>query len=394
MEIFGRITGFFSRSLRIKLILAITFSILVSMWISNFIDSQILSVISNMLSMGQISIYINTAVNLAIMVLIIMLSVNIWIIKPIRILIAETKRVAAKDLTIQKSNIKSHDEMGQLAQSFSVMFLNLKDVVEQLQKKSGDIASFTTNLSLAAENVSTGASETATTISDVASLVSQISKNTKRISGASVEAGSLARTGSEGLLNFVAQMEEIQQVALSSGLVVRGLGEAAGKITQIVELITQIADQTNLLALNAAIEAARAGENGRGFAVVAEEVRKLAEGSAGAAKEIKVLIANVQSESEKAVQGTELNANQVEAGTKVVQDMKGVFENIVGSVQDLAERIKQIASSAEDINSATQNVAAATQEQTATMEEVASTTHSLTGMATELETLAAGFRLA
>jgi len=154
-----------------------------------------------------------------------------------------------------------------------------------------------------------------------------------------------------------------------------------------------IADQTNLLALNAAIEAARAGEQGRGFAVVAEEVRKLAEQSASAAKEIYNLINAIQAESQKAVHSTADAIKEVEAGTSVVQEVGDKFKEIISAVQDLTSQIQEVASATEQMSAGVQNVAASTEEQTAAMEEVSASAQSLSSLAEELNMLVAKFKV-
>jgi methyl-accepting chemotaxis protein len=114
-------------------------------------------------------------------------------------------------------------------------------------------------------------------------------------------AAKVAETGGASVEKAVASMKRIQQRVQVSSEAIQELGQRGGQIGEIVQTIEHIAEQTNLLALNAAIEAARAGEHGRGFAVVADEVRKLAERSADATREIAALIHAVQSDVEKAI---------------------------------------------------------------------------------------------
>ncbi|MQL51639.1 HAMP domain-containing protein [Desulfofundulus thermobenzoicus] len=313
---------------------------------------------------------------------------------PIRLVDAGAAKIAAGDLSGEGIDLKTKDETGRLAESFNTMLHNLKEIVRHLQEKSDTLASSASELSASAQNVSAGASETASTISQVAGTVEQVTGNASHIAGMAEQAAVHAREGSEGIRNIRMQMDAIQQAAAGTGEVIRNLYETTSRITQIVELITHITDQTNLLALNAAIEAARAGEHGRGFAVVAEEVRQLAEQSAGAAKEIYALITTIQQESQKAVQSMEMSVARVENGVQVVEEVGLTFERIIEAVQKLAGEIREVAAAAEEMSSAVQNVAAAAEEQTAAMEEVSSTTQNLAGLAGELDTLAGHFKLA
>ncbi|AGL01628.1 methyl-accepting chemotaxis protein [Desulfoscipio gibsoniae] len=313
---------------------------------------------------------------------------------PLRKVAAESAKIAEGDLTGKEIDIKTKDEVGQLAMAFNKMILNLRSLVIQIQEKSQVIASSSMQLSASSQNVAAGAQETASTTNQVASTVEQVTVNTQHIAEISEQATTYAREGNEGINRIGIQMEAIENATTTSGEVINALNESATKISQIVELITQIAEQTNLLSLNAAIEAARAGEQGRGFAVVAEEVRKLAVQSADAAKEIHDLITSIQQETNKAVQSMTDNIAQVKEGAAVVSDVGTTFEKIISAVQNLSGEIQSVASAAEQMSSGVQNVAATAEEQTASVEEISSTSQNLAGMAEELDSLSKQFKVA
>lgn len=319
--------------------------------------------------------------------------VSQMIVNPVRKINDEAAKIASGDLSGDEIKVKSQDEIGQLAQSFNAMLINLKNMVRQMQEKSNSVASSAEELTAGAENVSAGANETASTITQVAATVEQVATNTQNVATASVQATKYAKDGEMGLHNVREKMDSIQRATEANGKIIQGLNQSTAQITKIVDLITQIADQTNLLALNAAIEAARAGEQGRGFAVVAEEVRKLAEQSTNATKEIYTLIATIQQESQQAVDSMLQAQNQVGEGAEVVHNVGETIDQIILAVQNIDGDIQSLAAAAEETTASMQNVAAATEEQTATMEEVSATSQDLAKVAEELDSIARQFKL-
>jgi methyl-accepting chemotaxis protein len=151
-------------------------------------------------------------------------------------------------------------------------------------------------------------------------------------------------------------MKRIAQVVEVSAGTVKELGKSSDQIGEIIGVIDDIADQTNLLALNAAIEAARAGEQGRGFAVVADEVRKLAERTTKATKEIAGMIKKIQSDTAGAVASMEEGTAEVKQGMKLADRAGASLQEIVGVSQKVTDMVTQIAAASEEQSSASEQI--------------------------------------
>jgi methyl-accepting chemotaxis protein len=151
-------------------------------------------------------------------------------------------------------------------------------------------------------------------------------------------------------------MKRIADVVNRSAETVKALGNSSNQIGEIIVVIDDIADQTNLLALNAAIEAARAGEQGRGFAVVADEVRKLAERTTKATKEISGMIKSIQADTAGAVSSMEEGTHEVDSGIKLADRAGASLREIVGMIQNLTDMVAQIASASEQQSSASEQI--------------------------------------
>jgi len=134
------------------------------------------------------------------------------------------------------------------------------------------------------------------------------------------------------------------------------LGKRATEISQVMNVINDIADQTNLLALNAAIEAARAGDAGRGFAVVADEVRKLAEKTMTATKEVGETIRGIQEVSQQNIHGMEAAGHAIEESTELVRQSGKVLEEIVTMSESTAQQVSSIATAAEEQSAASEEI--------------------------------------
>ena len=357
------------------------------------------------------------------------------IARPIRKIESAAARIAAGDISANRLDIRSNDEIGRLGRAFEAMSENLRALIkkvgastdqvaasaeelnasaEQSAQAAMQIAQVITEVAVGAEKQQKAVEHTAATVEQMSAGIRQIADNTEKVASASANSAEIAATGSKSIEKSIGQMNIIEKTVTKSAEVVAKLGERSKEIGHIVEVISGIAGQTNLLALNAAIEAARAGEQGRGFAVVAEEVRKLAEQSQEAAKQIADLIGEIRLDTDQAVAAMHEGTREVRTGAEVVTHAGQAFQDIFGavnavsrqigeisgSIQELAGGSQQIVKAVQDIDavsketsSQTQTVSAATQEQSATMQEIAASSQALAKMAEELITAVNKFRL-
>jgi methyl-accepting chemotaxis protein len=195
-------------------------------------------------------------------------------------------------------------------------------------------------------------------------------------------------------------MKRIAEVVRQSALTVQELGKSSDQIGEIIGVIDDIADQTNLLALNAAIEAARAGEHGRGFAVVADEVRKLAERTTKATKEIAGMIRKIQTDTQGAVLSMNQGTQEVEKGITSADQAGAALSEIVKISQQVTDMVLQIASASEQQSDASgqisQNVeviASVTHETATGVQQVARAAEDLNKLTEILQGLVSGFHL-
>ncbi|HHV13604.1 MAG TPA: methyl-accepting chemotaxis protein [Clostridiales bacterium] len=188
------------------------------------------------------------------------------------------------------------------------------------------------------------------------SVMSEVDMDLQDVVESFVEASSKAEKGNQVINKGINQMATIRENFTSVIQAINNLEKKSKEIMNIVEMITKIAKQTNLLALNAAIEAARAGEQGKGFTVVASEVRKLAEQSSGAAKNIGELIYSIQTEINQTEGIIQAVNREVELGETVITEAGKTFNGIVGNIEDVSNQVMNLSASIEEIFTVTQSV--------------------------------------
>ena len=262
-----------------------------------------------------------------------------------------------------------------------------KTMARDLSAMASQFASSAEELSSSAEEVNASIEETSSTIQQIAEGSSTAANQTNVVLEETKKAGEAAHHGQEAAGDVSTKMGVIKTTTEEGAAKISALGEKSKEIGNIVDTINQISEQTNLLALNAAIEAARAGEAGRGFAVVADEVRKLAEESGQATKQIRELISGIQTEIEGAVKSMDENTKQVDDGSKGVEVAVGAFEKLPVIVEAVNNAANEVASVAQENASGSQEASSAMQEVSASMQQVTSSADSLSQAAEKLKML-------
>ncbi|RUL76172.1 methyl-accepting chemotaxis protein [Dyella choica] len=275
--------------------------------------------------------------------------------------------------------VKGKDELAQLLGALRTMDQRLVEIVAEVRNGSDAVSTAAQQIARGNDDLSQRTQEQASSLEETASSMEEMTSTVKQNAENASHANQLARGARE-------QAERGGEVVAQAVTAMREINTSSRKISDIVSLIDEIAFQTNLLALNAAVEAARAGEQGRGFAVVATEVRNLAQRSAGAAKEIKLLIND--------------SADKVRAGSELVDQSGKALADIVDSVKKVTDIVAEIAAASQEqsagidqVNHAVSQMDEMTQQNAALVEEASAAARAMHEQAGELSRQVGFFRL-
>jgi len=324
----------------------------------------------------------NWILGLLIAIVVIAFTLAVWVARivsvPLNRAVDVAQRVAEGDLGTD-IRAESKDETGQLMHSLKMMNDSLLRIVGEVRTGTDTIATASTEIASGNLDLSSRTEQQAGSLEETASAMEELTSTVKQNADNARQANQLA----------VSASEVAQQGGTVVGQVVDTMGsinESSRKIVDIISVIDGIAFQTNILALNAAVEAARAGEQGRGFAVVASEVRSLAQRSAAAAKEIKVLIDD--------------SVEKVGSGSKLVEQAGATMAEVVASVRRVTDIVGEISAASteqstgiEEVNRAITQMDEVTQQNAALVEQAAAAAQSLQEQAGKLTQVVSVFKL-
>ena len=319
--------------------------------------------------------------------------------------VAVAQRIAAGDLTMDV-HVGPGDSESMLA-AIHAMQVTLRNVLASLQDEARRVSATAEQLSASSSQVAQGSQEQAEAAASMAAAVEEmtvsighVSERSEEASQLSTHSGALARQGAEVIDSAASEMQNIEASVKGSAEIISALERQSAQITDIVNVIREIADQTNLLALNAAIEAARAGEQGRGFAVVADEVRKLAERTASSTQEIAAMIEQIQGGTCSAVASMETGVSQAAAGVRLadqagaaIRDINDESMRVVEVVGDISASLREQTSASNDIARGIEHIAQMAEENSSAVQETARAAHDLEAMASALHAVANRFRV-
>jgi methyl-accepting chemotaxis protein len=232
----------------------------------------------------------------------------------------------------------------------------LEAVVERLSSASEEISGQAQHIDASTVTQKERIVETATAMEEMNATVLEVARNAGEAAKGAETAKGQAMTGNQVVGRSIKSMDELQLLAKGLAENMGVLGKRATDISQVMNVINDIADQTNLLALNAAIEAARAGDAGRGFAVVADEVRKLAEKTMTATREVGETIRGIQDVSQQNIKGMEEAGRAIEQSTELVKQSGQALDEIVHMSESTAAQVSSIATAAEEQSAASEEI--------------------------------------
>ncbi len=329
-----------------------------------------------------------------------------YLSKNVEKILESMEKFADGDLTVRLEK-ENDDEIGKLFDGFNKSVRNIHDMIIASTEATAATSSASNQISSSTEEMAAGAQEQSSQTTGVVSAVEEMTKtilettkNASEAAEASKHYGDIARDGGKVVNETIIGMNRIAEVVKKSADTVQQLGKNSEQIGEIIQVINDIADQTNLLALNAAIEAARAGEQGRGFAVVADEVRKLAERTTKATKEIAAMIKQIQKDTGEAVLSMEEGTKEVERGKQMADKAGYSLSQIISGADKVVDIVTKVASASDEQSSTSElisknieAISSVTQQSSAGIQQIARAAEDLNRLTQNLGNIIGQFKI-
>ncbi|HKV39336.1 MAG TPA: PAS domain-containing methyl-accepting chemotaxis protein, partial [Blastocatellia bacterium] len=294
-----------------------------------------------------------------------------------------------------------------VSKSINRMLENFSGMLTRVKQIGLSITSSATEILAAAEQIAVGAqrqadevTNTSSAVEEMAASMNQVSRNAEASAESARRALGMAEHGDRSVKDTSEAMVRISAAVQLTAEKMRLLAKRSSEISEIIDLINDVASQTNLLSLNAAIEAAHAGEAGLGFSVVAEEIRKLAERSARATRDVGNLIKAIQRETSEALEAMENGMKEVKGGSTLAEQARQSLQDISNVVRQSAELVEEISTASEeqarvtrDLAVAMQTVSSITLETSAGAHETAQTIQGMVNLSEQLNDAISQFRV-
>lgn len=317
------------------------------------------------------------------------------------------QQIADNNLAVDDLEVRTDDPIGDACQALNRMKNSLREMIISISETATRLVTAAEQLSATASLQAEGAERHLKEAAAVAGAmegmnasVLQVSANSGRAAEDSGKAAETARQGGTIVDRTLSKMRAISESVSGTAARVEELGQRSEEIGRIIKVIDEIADQTNLLALNAAIESARAGDQGRGFAVVANEVRKLAERTTAATKEIAQMVGNIQNGSRSTVEAMKHGTHEVEEGLSATAQAGEALKQIIQVSEHVGEMIAEIAQAAAnqsrtsgEINRNMDQIAHLVRESTSGAQGSAEACRELSNLAVNLTKIVGSFKL-
>ncbi len=379
-------------------------------------EGTVLGVVSMKISLDQVNAAVSSqrmkslvaAVLLSIPLLaFIYLFIRNVVTKPLEQMVAGLRNIAQGegDLT-QRLEVRSNDEIGQAAGVFNDMMANLATLVRRVGNSAGQVSAAAKEVVDSAGQVAAGSrhqseasAQAADAVERVLRAIASIAESTEEVHQQSRESQSRSEAGNVSLSRLIGEISVVETTVQEIAGAVHEFVDSTQAITRITREVKDIAEQTNLLALNAAIEAARAGEQGRGFAVVADEVRKLAEKSAGSANEIDTITRTLSERSDAVQRSLESGLDHLAASQSSLEEVAEVLGEASGSVGRVGQGLDAIAEATEaqrrvsgEVAASIESIASAARQNESVVAQTRDAAERLEKLAENLQAAVARFR--